>query len=112
LLFNRSHWAAQSAQDTGLFWQIVATDSAGEPAGGYTVDLTLSSATPADANDALCRYSGFAMTWDCAADAFDPVQSTVTRHSVSELMLHWTIGDGDLGLLLVPRMYFPLTLHD
>ena len=111
-LFNRSHWAAQSAQTTGAFWQIVATDSAGEPAGDYSVDLALPSATPADANDALCRYTGFGRIWDCAADAFDPVLSTVTRHSVSELMLHWTIGDGDLGFLLVPRMYFPVALHD
>lgn len=111
-IFMHSHWAAQSAQDTGTFWQFVATDSAGAPAVNYTVDLTLHSATPADANDALCRHPSYAMAWDCAADAFDPVQSTVTRRSVPELMLHWTIGDGDLGVMPVPRMYLPLALHD
>ena len=86
--FDRSHPDATLALETGYYWNIQATDSIGNPAVDYTVDLTLPTPFTPDGYDQVCRRAD--ATWDCAADSFDPVGRTITRFNVTELS-DWTV---------------------
>ncbi len=74
-----SHPQATPGIATGQYWIIEGTDNLGDPAGGFSVALTLPANFTPDAEDKLCRYTGTGQIWDCAASSFDAVNRTVTR---------------------------------
>jgi hypothetical protein len=86
---DKSHPDAGPGLDTGYFWEIVAADAAGNPATGYTVILTLSTAFNPDAADRVCHITG--STWDCAASARGDY--TITRAGLTSLSSFWAVQD-------------------
>jgi len=86
------HLAAPGPASDGNFWHITAINSLGDPASGYSVNLTLphnNLGTPM-----LCRYPGTSggYGWDC----FDPTTSDnsfATLNGVTQFS-DWTMGDG------------------
>lgn len=81
--FDRSHPDATVALETGYYWNIQATDSTGNPAVDYSVDLTLPTTFTPDSYDQVCRRAG--SIWECAVDSFDPSNRTVTRLNITDL---------------------------
>ncbi len=94
---NTNHPNATTPLHTGYFWELVGTDSSGNPATGFTVDLTLPFAN-ADNAAKLCRYTGSG--WDCAASSH--TSTSVTRTGVTEFAV-WTVG-GPTRLISFPLM--------
>ncbi len=81
------HPQAATAQQTGRYWQISGTDSAGVTVNGFDLSLTL----PHDglAAPEVCRYTG--SDWDCAVTSFD--DQTATRAGITAFS-DWAIGAG------------------
>jgi hypothetical protein len=84
--FNRSHPQAGAHFDTAYYWEITGTDSSGNPATGYVVDLTLPTTFTPVAGDELCRFTGSG--WDCAATSF--TTNSITRAGITQLS-DWTV---------------------
>ncbi len=78
---NRSHSQASPDLDTGYYWEIAGTDTNGNPATGYVVDLTLPTTFTPATGDQVCRYA--AGTWDCAASAY--TANSITRTGITGL---------------------------
>lgn len=75
-----NHPAATEGQQVGSWWELVGVDANGEPATGFTVNLTFPSAfAPVSANGKLCLQTETG--WDCAADAVNGQR--VTRQGVT-----------------------------
>jgi hypothetical protein len=77
---------------TGQYWLITGLDHQGGPADGFNLTLTISVPFIPDANDKLCRYTGVAQIWDCAASGFDPVNFTITRSGIVAFS-DWAVGN-------------------
>lgn len=90
--FVDNHPSATPGLQTGAFWRIDATNSSGDPASGYMLDLTITTSFVPTAQDKLCRYTG--ATWDCMAHAFDAGLQTITRQNVAQFS-DWAAGAGD-----------------
>jgi hypothetical protein len=86
---DKSYPCADPSLDTGYFWEIVGADAAGNPAAGYTVDVTLSTAFNPDASDRVCRIQD--STWDCAATLL--AEYSVMRTDVTNLSSLWAVQD-------------------
>lgn len=86
--FNRNHQQASSDLLTGFYWEIVGTDVYGNPATGYTVDLTLPTTFTPDDADQLCRFTG--STWDCAGTTH--TANSITRTGITQLS-DWTVAN-------------------
>jgi hypothetical protein len=91
---NRSHGEALAELNTGYYWQVQGLDSAGNPAAGYQVDLTLPMAFTPDGDEEVCRFAGGA--WDCAASSSHPATHTVTRLGLTQLS-DFAVADPDLA---------------
>jgi len=86
---------ATAGIETGQYWIITGLDGLGNPAGEFSVTLTLPTNFTPDGNDKLCRYTGIGQIWDCAASSFDAVNNTVTRIGVPGFST-WAVGN-DVG---------------
>jgi len=64
------HPQATGGIATGQYWRITGTAGLGGTASGFSVTLTLPATFVPDGNDKLCRYTGVAQVWDCAASGF------------------------------------------
>lgn len=75
-----NHPAATPQQQVGSWWEMVAVDANGEPAAGFTVNLTFPSVfAPVSADGKLCLQTEAG--WDCAADVVNG--RYVTRQNVT-----------------------------
>ena len=77
------HPNATAPLQNGVHWQLGAFLFSGQPASGYSIDLTISVPFTADVNDKLCRYTGVGIIWDCVMDSF--LGTTITRNNVTQL---------------------------
>ena len=85
-----NHPNATSNLQTGRYWTITAENSAGNPATGFTANITLSTNGFAPtANDKVCRYTGVGQVWDCAMSSF--TGTTITRNGVTQFS-DWAVG--------------------
>jgi uncharacterized repeat protein (TIGR01451 family) len=88
---DTNHPNATTGIQTGRYWAIAATNELGEPASGFSVDLTLPTTFVPDNTDKVCRYTGSGQTWDCAASRYDPINQTITRDGITAFS-DWAVG--------------------
>ncbi len=81
------HAYATTPLQTGAYWVITPTSCTS----GFTVTLTLPASFVPAAQDKVCRYTGVAQVWDCAATTFDAARQTLTRAGVTAFS-DWTVG--------------------
>jgi len=95
--YNKSHANATGPGEgqnlkTGYYWEIEGLNAGGNPASGFSVNLTLpaNGFTPDD-NDKVCKYTGGGGAgWDCAMSSYDA--SSITRNGVTSFS-DWAAGD-------------------
>jgi predicted outer membrane repeat protein len=84
------HPHATPGIQTGQYWQILGTDSMGDPATGFTVTLTLPTSFVPTANDKVCRYTGVDEVWDCAMSSLGV--NRISRTGITQFS-DWAVGD-------------------
>jgi hypothetical protein len=90
-----NHPYATAGIATGQYWLISGTTGLGDPAGGFSVTLTLPALFAPDAGDKLCRYIGPGFLWQCAANSFSAVSGTISLAGVNGFST-WAVGS-DVG---------------
>lgn len=101
---QKDHPQAGQREQTGQYWSLRGVDSAGAPAGGFSLSLTLPFAAAGE-HDQVCRYVD-AYWEDCASTSYAPGLS-VTRAGVTAFS-DWLVRDVDptavsaAGLALTP----------
>lgn len=87
------HANATSQIQTGRYWLIRGLQSnKTDPASGFSLTLTLPTNLIPDSKDKLCRYTGSAQNWNCAASGFDAGAKTITRAGITALS-DWAVGN-------------------
>jgi hypothetical protein len=86
--YNRDHPNATVPLQTDYYWEIEGLDSSGNPATGFTVNLTLPTTYPPTANDKVCRYAGG--VWNCVMTSFDA--DSITRNGITAFS-DWATGN-------------------
>jgi hypothetical protein len=89
---------------TGRYWSITPQGCES----GYALNLTLGTHFVPDADSVACRYSGSGTEWDCAANAFDAGDKTVTRNDVTQLS-DWS---GGTRTPVRYHIYLPLVVRN
>lgn len=79
----------------GQYWIITGTTGLGDPAGGFSITLTLPALFVPDDGDKLCRYIGPGFVWQCAATGFDALSGTISLAGVGAFST-WATGN-DVG---------------
>ncbi|MGB9591142.1 MAG: hypothetical protein ACPL1K_01340 [Candidatus Kryptoniota bacterium] len=90
--YNTDHPNATDLLKTGYHWKIEAINSLGQPADGYSLNLTMTAPFEPDQNDKLCHFDEVNSSWNCAVSSFDAQNHTLTLNGVSSLS-DWAIGD-------------------
>lgn len=84
----QSHPQASAGLQTGNYWRIQALNSSGNPAAGYTAELTLPH--PNLTNPSVCKWvNGPGSGWDCAVTS--STSATATRHNITSFS-DWAVG--------------------
>ena len=93
LVNGYSHPHATSGLQTGRYWTIRGTNSGGDTASGFELDMTLPASFTPDADDKVCRYTGSGVIWDCGtAGENTPGPSGITRVGIQHLS-EWAVGN-------------------
>ena len=85
---DQSHEFATQGIQTGKYWLI--TPNVG--ASGFMANLTLPHYDTPDTMDKVCRYTGTAKVWDCAASSYNAVDKTITRNGIAQFS-PWATGN-------------------
>ena len=101
--FDRSHPRATPSLATSAYWSISGTDSNGDPATGYLLDLTLPSTFVPDSSDRICRYTG--NEWVCGYSSH--TATSITESGISALS-EWAV-ERNSGI--VSRWWYPLVMR-
>jgi len=87
--FNTNHPSATAPLQTGYYWQLEGLNASGNPATGFTVNLTLpaNGFTP-DVSDKVCYHTG--SDWNCAMNSYNA--TSITRNGITSFS-DWTTGN-------------------
>jgi alkaline phosphatase len=89
--YTQSHPQATTLNlQTGRYWHIAAQNSLGQPAIGFSANMTITVGFTPTAEDKLCRYTGTG--WQCGQTTDHTYNGNqITRHGIHQFS-DWTVG--------------------